>query len=317
MAVKKRKERARKEPEGQMSMLNTNTITTKDGVIRNIDKETHPKYAWAKTDEPGKLAYINKNILNVDSSYQRTLRDNTRLFIARNFSWAAFGVLSVANRSDGSLYVFDGQHRLAAAMERPSITQVPCVVFNVADDIAFEAEMFLKANRNRKPVLALETYKADIVAGDPIVKKVQALLSAHNYVVSAIPGGEGVRTIRCISQLKQFVRLMPNELETMFPLVVEIAQGGYIEHRLLAGVVYCEYRLRKVGLNLKPYRRKLVEAGREAVLREIHRTVEYRRVGGMSSWAEGVLNVVNHRLRNKISFDATTEAPEADVGDEE
>jgi hypothetical protein len=223
MAVKKRKERARKEPEGQMSMLNTNTITTKDGVIRNIDKETHPKYAWAKTDEPGKLAYINKNILNVDSSYQRTLRDNTRLFIARNFSWAAFGVLSVANRSDGSLYVFDGQHRLAAAMERPSITQVPCVVFNVAD----------------------------------------------------------------------------------------------IEHRLLAGVVYCEYRLRKVGLNLKPYRRKLVEAGREVVLREIHRTVEYRRVGGMTSWAEGVLNVVNHRLRNKISFDATTEAPEADVGDEE
>jgi hypothetical protein len=307
MAVKKRKERARKEPEGQLTMLGT-----KDAIGRTFNKETHKGFGWVRADEPGRLAFIHKDLLSVDDSYQRGLRDLTRLAIARHFSWAAFGVLSVAKRRDGSLYVFDGQHRLAAVKERPSIQSVPCIVFEVADDVAFEAQMFLKANRNRKPVTAFETFKADMIAGDPVVAKVNELLDRHGYTLTNNPG-ESARSIRCVALLKHFMRTLPEELEEMFPLVVEISGGGFIDQRVLAGVVYCNWKLKKVGLNVDKYRGKLVAAGRDGVMREISRVADFRRSWGYAALAEGVLNIINHRLHNKISFGGGKDDPVEEV----
>ena len=38
----------------------------------------------------------------------------------------------VARRSDGGLYVVDGQHRMAAAILRRDIGQLPCVISSYA-----------------------------------------------------------------------------------------------------------------------------------------------------------------------------------------
>jgi hypothetical protein len=60
---------------------------------------------------------------------------------------------------DGGLYVVDGQHRLAAAVMRGDIPQLPCVVSHF-DSAEQEAAAFVALNQQRRPLNALDLFKA-------------------------------------------------------------------------------------------------------------------------------------------------------------
>jgi hypothetical protein len=83
--------------------------------------------------------------------------------------------LFVARRADGGLYVVDGQRRLAAAVLRGDIPQLPCVVshFDSADK---EAAAFVALNQQRRPLNALDLFKAALAAGDAEATKIKAAL---------------------------------------------------------------------------------------------------------------------------------------------
>jgi hypothetical protein len=66
-------------------------------------------------------------------------------------------------------------------------------------------------------------------------------------------------------------------------------------------------------LNIEKYRTKLVLAGRDGVMREIARVADFRRSWGYAALAEGVLNIINHRLHNKISFGGGKDDPVEEV----
>src|SRR5581483_5377546 len=125
------------------------------------------RYGWLSRNEPGKLEYVSKLQLQVDPTYQRSLNDPKRLRIAKDFNWAAFGVLLVARRNDGSLWVIDGQHRLMAAQSRSDIKDVPVAIFEFGGNVTDEAKDFLIANKNRRPLSGVESFKALAVSGDP------------------------------------------------------------------------------------------------------------------------------------------------------
>ena len=115
------------------------------------------------------LQYCSPDQLSIDESYQRSLEsENSRTLIrkiAMYWDWGLCQPLFVARRSDGKLYVVDGQHRLAAAKLRGDIWQLPCVVTHF-DSAADEAASFVALNQQRRPLTQVELFKAALSAGD-------------------------------------------------------------------------------------------------------------------------------------------------------
>lgn len=106
--------------------------------------------------------------LEVDPSYQRSIENGESQAliaeIATNWHWGRAQHLTVSRR-DGKLFVVDGQHRLAAAKMRGDIQQLPCLIEEFAN-VAEEAQLFNDLNDRRRPVSAIDKFRAAIVAGD-------------------------------------------------------------------------------------------------------------------------------------------------------
>lgn len=152
---------------------------------------------------PPSLEWVGVDRLQIDDAYQRSIESTkaqqliTR--IARDWDWRLFQPLSAARRSNGDLFVIDGQHRLAAARLRADLTHLPCVIGNF-DGVQDEAAAFAAMNRQRRAMTKLETYRAELAAGD--AKAVQAVqlieqaglkLAKHSNTATWAPG-----TIDCI-----------------------------------------------------------------------------------------------------------------------
>lgn len=114
------------------------------------------------------MQYCLPDQLEIDPRYQRSI-DNSEsqaliADIALNWHWGRAQVLTVARR-EGRLFVVDGQHRLAAAKLRGDIQQLPCLIEEFSD-VAEEAALFNDLNDKRRPVSAIDKFRAAVVAGD-------------------------------------------------------------------------------------------------------------------------------------------------------
>ena len=114
------------------------------------------------------MQYCLPSQLEIDPSYQRSIENGESQAliadIALNWHWGRAQVLTVSRR-DGRLFVVDGQHRLAAAKLRGDIQQLPCLIEEFAD-VAEEARLFNDLNDKRRPVSAIDKFRAALVAGD-------------------------------------------------------------------------------------------------------------------------------------------------------
>lgn len=115
------------------------------------------------------LQYCAPEQLQIDESYQRSLSEPASLGLIRriavHWDWGLCQPLFVARRSDGGLFVVDGQHRLEAAKLRGDIWQLPCVV-SAFEDAASEAAAFVALNQERRPLSKLQIFKAALASGD-------------------------------------------------------------------------------------------------------------------------------------------------------
>lgn len=115
------------------------------------------------------MQYCLPDQLEIDPRYQRSIENGESQAliadIALNWHWGRAQVLTVARR-DGRLFVVDGQHRLAAAKLRGDIQQLPCLIEEFSD-VAEEAQLFNDPNDKRRPVNAIDKFRAALVAGDP------------------------------------------------------------------------------------------------------------------------------------------------------
>jgi hypothetical protein len=115
------------------------------------------------------LQYCAPEQLLIDETYQRSLDSGPSQALVRKIAaqwdWGLCQPLFVARRGDGGLYVVDGQHRLAAAVQRGDIPQLPCVVshFDTGDK---EAAAFVALNQQRRPLHALDLFKAALASGE-------------------------------------------------------------------------------------------------------------------------------------------------------
>lgn len=127
------------------------------------------------------LQFIAPGELQVDHQYQRSLeaRASQRLInkLAQHWNWDLCQPLVVSRRSEGELYVIDGQHRWEAAKMRGDIAQLPCVVVEYRS-AADEAASFVNLNQQRRPLSKLDLFKAAVASED---KQACAILEAMEY----------------------------------------------------------------------------------------------------------------------------------------
>jgi len=270
---------------------------------RSIDKIR--QYKWLSRNVPGQLKYVPKGSLKVDSTYQRALNNDKRLRIASNFNWAAFGVLIVAQRNDGSLWVIDGQHRLMAAQSRSDVQDVPAVIFELGSNVMDEATDFLIANKDRKPLSGVDSFKAMVVSGDPIALEVQNLIHDANRVVSE-SANVGPK-VRCVKAIYNCMLADADAMRRSWPLIVELVGDQDMDNRLVQGIFTLECTLmdptgKKRSLTESETHRKLLAAGYTAILRSIGDAAAYYNRGGQAVFARGILRIVNHKRRLRLKM---------------
>lgn len=259
------------------------------------------RYGWEL--ETGKLTtfkFINKNVLNVDKSYQRPPSETTANFYAKNWNWTAVNVLVVGQRSDGSYWVVDGQHRLFAAMKRADITELPCSVFQ-SDGSKEEASLFVKLNTARRTANVLERFHADIVCENKDALAIRDLVEKHGFRICY--GGK-IMSISCIAKVYEYYNngAGMDILDKTFAIMEPLCKHENMNKSVFSGVAYI---LKNYDISdLKKFMVNLEKQGQKTIIRCINeRSAESSGRRGDKICALGVMDATNIGVgRGKVKF---------------
>lgn len=142
--------------------------------------------AMAGTDKP-QLRWIGIDLLRIDPTYQREIlrrgADNI-VRIAREFDWAMFAPVIVAESGKGVYLVIDGQHRTTAAALR-GIKDVPCAVIKA--DRAKQAAAFAAINAHVTAISPMQLHAARVAAGEPAAKALTDLCASAGVTICRYP----------------------------------------------------------------------------------------------------------------------------------
>jgi len=258
------------------------------------------RYKWLLKDQPGEFMMVDKNDLTVDPDYQRKLSKPRVLNIAKDWAWSAFGVLLVAYREkEGQFYVFDGQHRCVAAMHRDDIKTVPCLIFEFKDKES-EAKAFLKINTHRRMPSSIDQFDARLYAKEPEAMLIQGLCESTNREISS--SGKK-RSVKCVRVLLKWAKKDSTLLVNMWPVLDEVVGDSYMNHSIVAGLMYIESHLPfHKSLTLNKWRKRLMKVGAEALLEGSEEGAKFYKNSGDKVWALGMLQVINKGLKeaNKL-----------------
>jgi hypothetical protein len=261
------------------------------------------RYNWTQRNEPGALMYVAKTSLRIDPTYQRALNEHRRKRIAQAFNWAAFGVLVVAQREDGTMYVIDGQHRLAAVLSRSDVVNVPVVVFPMVG-VKDEAIDFLITNKDRKPMRGIESFRAMLVAGDKDAVAVNDLVHACGREIGKAKKSD----VDCIITLLKLHRLDSVSLCRVWPLVDALCGEERPKDALVNGLWFLERKMVDATGVLAPIsrthsaRKKLIECGHSMVTKSINEARAYHVRGGAGVFARGLLKAINSGRRHRYGL---------------
>jgi hypothetical protein len=253
------------------------------------------RYKWTIKDERGTYMAIHKGELFVDHAYQREQNDAKVLALAKDWSWMACGAILVAMRADGTHFVFDGQHRVMAARKRSDIDTLDCLVFEI-EELQEEAKGFLQANTLRKPVTAFSKFKALLVCNDKYAIAVQRVLDEHGLVIDRNSRPHNFSSIAWA--LKAAERDLPGFELTMRVAIDAAAGRSHLKENLLRAL-FCLHS-KHDALSDRKFVRRLCQVGYQNLLDGMARAAAYYKRGGDRVWASGLLDTVNHGLRNRF-----------------
>lgn len=272
----------------------------------SVELEEKSATEWMCNDGQGRLEYIDKNILQVDHTYQRNPVKAKVDILTRKWEWRHCGVLVVAERVDGSLWVIDGQHRLSAAKRRREIDTMPCVVFRSLGQQA-EASEFLGANVNRKPLTAIERHKAAVVALIPESQAVQRLCDELGLRLASCT--HSATDIKCIGVLTQLVQEHGEQFarEVLHLGIRSCREDNVqVEGRFLRAMMWLCNNL-SVPITDKRLGDRIEDVGAKRLSKAMNLHVEMYGKSGDKVYALGILQELNKGLRNKFTLkgDAT------------
>ena len=263
---------------------------------RTVDKVQ--RYNWVTKGAPGDFQWIDKTIIQVDPSYQRSDVSKQKIsVITQSWSWIACGVITIANRN-GTFWAIDGQHRVLASLRRSDISKLPCIVFETTGSEQ-EARGFLEVNTSRRPVTAKQKHKAMVTAGDVDATYVQEQLSKLGLSSTKDDTSAGY-----FNSFAWAMKTVAESRET-FKAVIELA--AEICHRddepipqvLLYGFTYlhCHHA---GGITEKRICERIRLKGPLKLKMAAKRSALLAAAGGAKVWARGILDEINKGLSNKI-----------------
>lgn len=267
--------------------------TCHHGKMTKIDR-----YGWEVRDQPGRMQMIDKHELIVDRTYQRDLKDHASRDMASDWSWYACGVIVVAER-DGKHYVVDGQHRVCAAMRRSDIRSLPCIVFQ-STGVEQEADAFLVIQTKRKPVTAVEKFRARVAIGDQDALLVEDLVREANRTMDRTPKPT---TVHCAGVLLSLVSRNAEELNRVWPLVVKLFEGKCMSQEVIRALVYIEARMPEgTSITGEPWRSRLLRVGVENLQMAARRSAAMHGTASDKTWAIGIMDAINKGCRNRLEL---------------
>lgn len=255
------------------------------------------RYGWKMLDSPGRFEMVQKGLIHIDHVYQRKIVDAKVIDIASEWSWVAFGVVTLAERPDESLYAIDAQHRVEAAKRRSDISLLPCMIFSVTD-VTEEALGFLRANTFRRPLTGVEKYKAKTVVGDEASVRVSKILSDHGYVVSS--SGAQSATLKAVHLATRLVTQNADAFErTVF--LMSTALGRPFAHERVVSGIWTLISRGAIDPNNPRLIARIKAVGYDGLLQAANKAAAYFARGGMGTWASGMSEALNKGLRNPVS----------------
>lgn len=157
--------------------------------------------------------------LQVDK-YQKKVRKKVVDEIVKHFNPAAVGVIHVSQREDGSLWIFDGQHR-TEALSRLGYEYVDCLVFSGLTPEQ-EASGFIGHHAVSKPT-KIEEHVGRVFAKDETALEIERIVTSLGLRV--VSGG-AKNTIQSITAL---YNIYEKNGETILRRVLTIIRDGFID----------------------------------------------------------------------------------------
>ena len=236
-----------------------------------------------------------KNLLS-NQDYQRNLSQKHIKRTVENFDIHQINPVKVSRRN-GINYVFNGQHtiEIIAAVSGSRETPVWCMVFEDMD-YQVEADTFANQQKNVKPLLPYEIFKANIEAGNDMQLMIKSLVESFDLVIGPTKGS---RTICAISTLEEiYLKHGFDVLNRTVRLCVGTWEGeaNSLSSNMLRGV--CRLII-AFGDEMRDDQFK-EKVGRFSA-KEIGRQAKDRRAGSLG-YAEAMLLAYNWKMKNRLRW---------------
>ena len=148
-----------------------------------------------------KLSRVKLADLKTAVAYQRAMKKAHVKRIIATFDPDSVQAINVGKRSNGSMYIVDGQHLCAALMEM-GYTHWPCQVFP-STGRAHEAQVFRICNssQTRKAVNKIELWRALLVEGDPNARAINKMVKEFGYTIDNSPQWPNIKAVGIVQKL--------------------------------------------------------------------------------------------------------------------
>ena len=268
-----------------------------------VNPDSKNGFNWANPEHSHNsiFQWISKHKLQIDESYQRGAASKTRIdFIAKNWDWQLVGTLSVFARGKGEYFVYDGGHRLRAALLRDDIDRLPCIVFDSNAGIENEARAFVGKNTLLTNVSATDRYKAAVLAGEPVCSHAANILA--NLGLEVVRGGASRNQVSCIGSIISAVSRNAAVAESVLKFCRDMIRESHISGQVFWGLfLVCHHFADEVDI-LRKYGKVLKRMSMEEIETYIRR---YKaEVGGRGQALDGkaVLRLLNKGRRVRLEW---------------
>lgn len=185
-----------------------------------------------------KILALNTQLIQVDETYQRRIRQNEIKGILKNFNPNVVNMPKVSYR-DGKYYVFDGQHTIVALVAKndnlPLV--VDCIVFYGMTQ-KDEKELFKLQNGNSSKPTALDLFRADYNCAEPYAVYIVGLLQRYGIEICT-NNSKGDGKLVCISTvIKEYKTLTADEFSSLFKIVSSAwnLKEESLDNRIISGI---------------------------------------------------------------------------------
>lgn len=163
----------------------------------------------------GEPAYIKAGLLQADPDYQRVLDPKRVSEMVENWDPRRARVPQISKRRNGTYAIMDGQHTVAAIVEKfgPDC-EVFCEVFTglSRED---EAEIFDQQKKGVVPPSAYSTYRSRVFRGEPVASTINDIVTDAGLTVSSARGKQSVVAINALERVHRVHKTLKPTLEIL------------------------------------------------------------------------------------------------------